>query len=49
MLFIYLRNNPATLQGGYNNDYAAVTGKTTLNGNLNIISGTVIIGDFTLQ
>lgn len=38
-----------TLQGGYNNDYTAVTGKTTLNGNLNIANGTVTISDFILQ
>ena len=42
-------NKYVTLQGGYNNDYTADTGKTTLNGNLTISDGTVIIGDFTLQ
>jgi M6 family metalloprotease-like protein len=38
-----------TLQGGYNNGYTAVTGKTTLNGNLMISNGTVTIENFTIQ
>jgi hypothetical protein len=42
-------NKTITLQGGYNNDYATVTGKTTINGNVIISGGTVTIGDFILQ
>ena len=38
-----------TVQGGYNNGYTAVTGKTTLNGNMTISNGTVTIENFIIQ
>ena len=38
-----LSNKSVTLQAGYNNDYSAVTGITSLNGDMTISNGIVTI------
>ena len=42
-------NKTVTFDGGYNCDYTAVTGKTTLNGTLTISEGTVTVENFVLE
>ncbi len=42
-------NKSVTLEGGYNCDYTAVNGKTTLNGTMTISNGTVTVGNFVLE
>lgn len=43
------RNISVTLEGGYNCDYSAQTGKTILNGMITISDGVITIEDFELQ
>jgi hypothetical protein len=40
------RNIAITLEGGYGNDYSAVIGATTLDGAIQILDGTITIGNF---
>ncbi len=42
-------NKSVTLDGGYDCDYSAITGETTLNGIMTISNGTVEIEDFILE
>lgn len=42
-------NKSVTLEGGYDCDYASITGRTTLNGDMVISNGTVNIGGFILE
>ncbi|MDH4027250.1 MAG: hypothetical protein OEU95_00270, partial [Nitrospirota bacterium] len=47
-IFIDL-NKPVTITGGYDCDYTAVTGRTTINGNMITSSGMVIIQNGTIE
>jgi hypothetical protein len=38
-----------TLEGGYNCSYSAVSGVTTVQGNMTVSNGTVVIGDFVIE
>ena len=42
-------NKTITFTGGFNCDYSAVTGITSLNGNLDVTDGTVIMENYNLQ
>ena len=43
------RNITVTIQGGYNCDHSAVTGKTIINGNMTISNGTVTMENVQVQ
>ena len=43
------RDLTVTLDGGYNCDYSGADGMTTINGNITISSGTLIIGNVILE
>lgn len=43
------QSKSVTLEGGYDCDYAVITGKTTLNGTLMTDNGTLTIGNFILE
>jgi M6 family metalloprotease-like protein len=38
-----------TLEGGYDCSYTAVSGVTTIQGNMTVTNGTVVIGDFVIE
>lgn len=42
-------NKSVTIQGGYNNDFSAIVGISSLGGNLIISNGTVVIENVLLQ
>ncbi len=42
-------NKSVSLEGGYDCDYAAVTGRTAINGDLAISSGTVTLENFEIK
>jgi hypothetical protein len=43
------RNISITLQGGYNSDYTAIIGKTSLQGQMTVSNGRVTAKDFILK
>ncbi|TNF52348.1 M6 family metalloprotease domain-containing protein, partial [bacterium] len=42
-------NKVVTLEGGYNCSYSAVSGVTTIQGDMTISNGTIVIGDFVIE
>ncbi len=44
-----INDKSVTLEGGYNSDFSAITGMTSLSGNMIISTGSVTIGDFVIQ
>ena len=44
-----LRDITVTIDGGYNCDYTGKSGITTINGNITVTTGTLILEDIILQ
>jgi hypothetical protein len=43
------RSVTVTMEGGYDCEYTAKTGKTILAGNMDVTGGTIAVGDFSLE